>query len=351
MGGRRIDPFDKAALFINQKENPLKRAIAGLLGIVMAALLVPAQAQTKVTIGTARDPNLGAQIVIAREKGFFREAGLDADIKYFPSGGDLMGAFVGGSVSFGSAGATPVLTIMSRPFPLKILAQMSDISGAQQILVKKSVNNLDGLRGKKIGLLRGTASEAFFTSAAKAYNFDATGAQLVNMGPTEMITTFVRGDVDAVVLWEPHSTKARNLGDGKTLVSGTHSYMNGATAARRVYGDHSVLFATEATLKAQPATARSVVAALHKANQFIASNRSEAVTILAKEYTLEPAEMAAIIDVNQYTLRLDNQLVDDIDSLGEFLFSNKRISNRVRTKDSIDATALRSVSADLIQLR
>ncbi len=329
----------------------MKHSIVALLAIAVAGFLTPAGAQTKVTIGTARDPNLGAQIVIAREKGFFRDAGLEADIKYFPSGGDLMGAFVGGSVSFGSAGATPVLTIMSRPFPLKIVAQLSDISGAQQIIVNKSVNNLDALRGKKIGLLRGTASEALFSSAVKAYNFDAGSVQLVNMGPTEMITTFVRGDVDAVVLWEPHSTKARKLGDGKTLVSGTHSYMNGASVAKRVYGDHSVLFATETTLKEQPAAARGVVAALHRANEFIASNRAEAVTILAKEYGLEPLEMAAIIDVNQYTLRLDDQLIGDMDSLGEFLFSTKRISSSVRTKDGIDATALKSVSTDLVKLR
>ncbi len=142
----------------------MKNAITSVLfTLISLVVAMPAISQTKVTIGTARDPNLGAQIVIAREKGFFREAGLDADIKYFPSGGDLMSAFVGGSVAYGSAGATPVLTIRSRPFPLKIIAQMSDISGAQQILVKRSVNSLDALRGKKIGLMRGTASEALFT--------------------------------------------------------------------------------------------------------------------------------------------------------------------------------------------
>ena len=47
------------------------------------------------TVGTAKDPNLAAQIVIAREKGFFKDAGLNATISYFPSGGDLMAAIVG----------------------------------------------------------------------------------------------------------------------------------------------------------------------------------------------------------------------------------------------------------------
>jgi len=328
----------------------MKNALIALLGVCAAALLAPAAAQTKVSIGTARDPNLGAQIVIAREKGYFRDAGLDADIKYFPSGGDLMSAFVGGSVAYGSAGATPVLTIRSRPFPLTVISQISDISGAQQILVKKSVNSLDALKGAKVAMLRGTASEALFNSVAKAYNFDPASVQIVNMGPTEMITTFVRGDVDAVVLWEPHSTKARKLGDGKTLISGTHSFIGGSPVPRRVYGDHSVLFATESTLKEQPAVTKSVLTALLRANGFIETNRAEAVAILAKEYQLEPAEMDAIIDVNRYTLRLDDQLVSDLDSLAEFLYSIKRIPNPVKAREMIDAAPLKAVRADLVKL-
>jgi len=329
----------------------VKHAITSLLVLVVIATVLPAGAQTKVAIGTARDPNLGAQIVIAREKGFFREAGLDADIKYFPSGGDLMSAFVGGSIAYGSAGATPVLTVLSRPFPLRIVAQISDISGAQQLLVKKSIASLDALRGKKVGLLRGTASEALFNSIVKSYGFDAASVQLVNMGPAEMITAFVRGDVDAVALWEPHSSKARKLGDGKTLVSGPYSFLGPQPVARRVYGDHAVLFVTETTLKEQPAITRSVLAALQKANTFIEANRAEAIAILAKEYGLDAVEMEAVIDVNRYTLRLDDQLVTDIDALADFLYSIKRIANPVHVREAIDTTALKALNPELVNLR
>jgi ABC-type nitrate/sulfonate/bicarbonate transport system substrate-binding protein len=232
-----------------------------------------------------------------------------------------------------------------------IIAQVSDISGAQQIVVKKKVNSIDELKGKKIGLLRGTASEALFNSAAKAYGFDVGSFQLINEGPAEMITTFARGDVDAVVLWEPHSTKARKLGDGKTLLSGTHSYLGGKAEPKRVYGDHAVLFASESTLKQQPAVTKSLVEALEKANEFIAKNRSEAVVILAKEYELEPAEMDAIIDVNRYTLRIDDQLVGDFDKLADFQYSINRISKPVHVRDAIDITALKAIRTDLVQLK
>ena len=165
---------------------------AGLVSTAMP--LTPAQ--TKLAIGTGKDPNLAADAVAAA-KGYFREAGVDVDVKYFPSGGDLMTAVVGGSVAMGSSGATPATTLRSRPYPIKVIAQMSDISGAQQIIVKQSLKSLDELHGKKIAIMRGTASEALFNSFVKAYGFDASKAELVNIAPAEMLASFARVSVDA----------------------------------------------------------------------------------------------------------------------------------------------------------
>lgn len=309
-----------------------------------------AAADTKVTVGTAKDPNLGAQLVIAQQKGYFREAGLNVEIKYFPSGGDLMAAFVGGSVQLGAAGATPTTTLRSRPYPVEIVARVADISGAQQLVVKRSVNTLDALYGKKIGLLRGTASEALFNSIVKGYGFDPKKVELVNMGPTEMLEGFVRGTVDAVCLWEPHTTRARKAGDGKTLVSGTQSFIPGQVGPKRIYGDHGVLFANEKFIADEPQTIKAFLTALVKANDFIEQNREEAIAILAKTFDLDTNDMSEIVAVNRYTLSLDAQMVSDMDALAAFLFDLKRISGTVKTTDWIDSGPLRSVRADLVKL-
>ncbi len=218
------------------------------------------------------------------------------------------------------------------------------------MIVKKSVNSLDGLRGKKIGVMRGTASQALYNSIIKYYKFNPGPAELINMDPTDMTTAFIRGDVEAIVLWEPQSTKARKLGNGKTLISGTRSYLGGASAEERVYGDHAVLFANESTLKEQPAVARSVIAALQKATDFIEHNRSEATAILAKEYGLQPAEMKGILDVNGYTLRLDDQLTGDMEKQAAFLLADKRITHSVRVTDMFDPSVLKSVKPGLVNI-
>ena len=329
----RLAPMFAAALF---------GCLAGLL---------PAAAQTKIAIGTAKDPNLAAQVIIARDKGFFKEAGLDATISDFPSGGDLMAAFVGGSVQIATAGATPVITLGARPFSIAIVAQVSDISGAQQLLVHEGVNSLEQLYGKKIGVLKGTASEALFNSIVKGYHLDASKFEIVNLGPTEMLQAFVRNQVDAVALWEPHSTRAREAGKGKTLVSGTTSFIPGKEGPRRVYGDHAVLFTSQDFARKDGDTVKKVITALDRANAYLKSNRKEAVEILAKAFQLTPEQMDHIVDVNDYTLLIDDQIVSDMNKLSSFLAALDKIPAEVDVRSWMSTAALKSVAPNMVTLK
>lgn len=324
--------------------------VAAAIAIAVASP-EPSFAQTKVVIGTGKDPNLGAPLIVAREKGFFREAGLDVELKYFPTGGDTIAAFVGGSIHLGSSGSTPTTHLRSRPFPVKIVSRISDISGAQQLIVKEGVKSLEELYGKKVGVMRGTASDALFNSIVKGYGLDMSKFEIVNMGPTEMLQGFVRGAVDAVALWEPHSTRARKTGNGKVLVSATHSFLGPKPAAKRVYGDHSVLFASENYLREQGPAVRAALTALAKTMEFMDKNRKETIAILAKELNLEPADMADIMKVNRYTLMIDEEMVADLNGLADFLYGLQRIKSRPNAKEWIDAAPLKAVRADLVKLK
>ena len=329
----------------------LARPFGCLLLAALAAFAAPSYAQTAVTVGTAKDPNLAAEIVIARDKGFFKAEGLDATVAYFPSGGDLMAAVVGGSISIGSSGSTPLLTLRARPYPIRIVAQMSDISGAVQIVVKKSVKSLDDLYGKKFAIMPGTGSEAIFNSFVRDYGFDAGKVTLVNMAPAEMLSSFSRGDVIGFALWEPHTTRARKLFDGKVLVTGTKSDIPGKEGARRIYADHSMLFATESFIRDKPAVVKSVLAALARAEDFLRSNRDEATQILGKEFGFDKADMTDIMASNRYTLQLDDELVKDVNGLGDFLYQKKSIQSKPDARAFIDPEPLRSVRPEWVKLK
>ncbi|MCC6534423.1 MAG: ABC transporter substrate-binding protein [Burkholderiales bacterium] len=325
--------------------------LGAALVLLFIAALSPAWAQTKVIIGTGKDPNLGAPFIIAQEKGYFRDAKVDVELKYFPTGGDTIAAFVGGSVQLGSSGLTPTTHLRARPYPVKVVGRVSDISGAQQLIVKQNVKSLQELYGKKIGVMRGTASDALFNSIVKGYGLDAAKFDIVNMGPTEMLQGFVRGAVDAVALWEPHSTRARKTGNGKVLVSATHSFLEAKPVAKRVYGDHSVLFTSESYLKDNAAAVRAVLAALVRADEFIEKNEKEAVALLAKEFNLDAADMSDVMKVNRYTLQLDDEMAGDMNHLAQFLLGLGRIKTAPKAAEWIDPAPLKAVRAELVKLK
>jgi NitT/TauT family transport system substrate-binding protein len=228
---------------------------------------------------------------------------------------------------------------------------MSDISGAVQIVVKKSVKSLDDLYDKKFAIMPGTGSEAIFNSFARDYSFDTGKLTLVNMAPAEMLSSFSRGDVIGFALWEPHTTRARKLFDGKVLVTGTKSDIPGKEGAKRIYADHSMLFATESFIRDKPAVVKSVLAALARAEDFLQSNRDEATQILGKEFGFDKADMTDIMASNRYTLELDDELVKDVNGLGEFLHGKKSIQSKPDARAFIDSAPLRSVRPEWVKLK
>jgi NitT/TauT family transport system substrate-binding protein len=323
-----------------------------LAGSILGALaIMPAQAQTKIAIGTAKDPNLAAQLTIARDKGFFKDVGLDATISDFPSGGDMMAAFVSGSVQMATVGSTPLITLAARPYPIAILAQVSDISGAQQLVVRTDVNAPEELYGKKVGLLKGTAPEAFFNSIIRDYGLDGSKFEIVNLGAADMMQALLRNQIAAAALWEPHSTRLCATGQGKVLISGTRSFIPGKEGPKRVYGDHAVLFTSRDFAREHGDTVRKVIAALARANDYLRTDRKAAAEILAAAFQLTPAQMETILEENDYTLAIDDQMVADMNMLGQFLASLGKIPKDIDAKSWIDPDPLRSVAPDLVRFK
>jgi len=164
-----------------------------------------------------------------------------------------------------------------------------------------------------------------------------------------MLEAFVRNQVDAVALWEPHSTRAREAGKGKTLVSGTTSFIPGKEGPRRVYGDHAVLFTTQDFAQKDADTVKKVITALDRANAYLKSNRKEAVEILAKAFQLTSGQMDHIVDVNDYTLMIDEQLVLDMNKLSSFLAALDKIPREVDVRSWMSTAALKSVAPDMVK--
>jgi hypothetical protein len=124
-------------------------AVALLAGTFGDATSVRAD-DTKFKIGSSRDLQLGAQLGMAMHKGFFKEEGLDIEVAYFTSGAEMTSALAAGQLQLGSFGDFPTVNMIAANLPVKIITGVAEISGTQQLVVKKGINKPEDLKGKKI---------------------------------------------------------------------------------------------------------------------------------------------------------------------------------------------------------
>ena len=102
----------------------MKRLLATLAALFVLACAWPAAAQEKVTIAALRFVS-SSPIFIALEKGYFKNEGLDVEIKFFQAAQPIAVAVAGGDADLGITGLTGGFYNLAGKGALKIIAAQS----------------------------------------------------------------------------------------------------------------------------------------------------------------------------------------------------------------------------------
>jgi NitT/TauT family transport system substrate-binding protein len=153
----------------------------------------------KVTIGMAYIPNVQfAPWYVAKEKGYFREAGLDVTFDYRMDI-DALQLVAAGQLDYAIAGGDQVITARAQNIPVVYLACLyAKFPPAIIAKAKSHIIKPRDLKGKKIGLpLYGTNLLAIKAILRKA-GLTESEVQLIDIGYTQ-IPSLTADKVDAVV--------------------------------------------------------------------------------------------------------------------------------------------------------
>ena len=181
-------------------------------GLAASASLAPriAVAQPAVKIGTAvlADYGLAGPVIIAAEKGFFKEQGVSAEFLPFRGGPDLLKAVMVGEVLIGVTGSTDIIQFREAGSPIKMIATHGE--GNNFVIVTAPDGPAIGeLKGKAIGVTRpGSASWILVRMVARHHGWDpdrdvkilglgGLDAQLAALSRKE-IAAFIWGDYGGV---------------------------------------------------------------------------------------------------------------------------------------------------------
>src|SRR5204862_553552 len=148
-------------------------AAAAAAGTV-PALARAARAQTPVKIGTAvvGDYSMAGPVIVAHERGLFKNQGLAAEFVPFRGGPDLLRAVMAGEILVGITGSTDILVFREAGSPIKMIATHTE-GNHFTLNVAPDVHNVPDLKGKAIGVTRvGATTWIFARMLAKKEGWD-----------------------------------------------------------------------------------------------------------------------------------------------------------------------------------
>jgi len=258
----------------------VKRKISLILVVVLAFATGNVYAGKKIKIGWVF-AMANAPIIIAKEKGYFEEQGLDVEIISFTDGPLVHQALSAGDLDMAYIGAPPVYHWFSRGLDSRILAKVN--YGQAAILVNKEsgINNLSDLKGKKLaGVAKGSGMDVLlrgYVLAEAAKLEPAKDIDVIPMKPVNMGQSIESKTVDGAFTWEPFTSEFELRGTSKVIFD-----MNQAVPKYPWY----VIMAMPEALKNKREEVQKVLQAHKKAVEFLNSSPDAGNDIIVQAFKL-----------------------------------------------------------------
>src|ERR1700744_1810170 len=163
----------------------LKSAAAAGFGVTGLPLATPALSQgaTKVTFTTSwipEGPNLFAYV--ARDKGFWKKAGLDVSVARGSGSGAAAQAVSAGTFDFGMAATPTVIVQAAKKLPITCIGQINyDARMGVGLLAASPIKTPKDLEGKKLGASVTSGEYPFLPLYAEKAGFDLAKVQMAQL--------------------------------------------------------------------------------------------------------------------------------------------------------------------------
>ena len=253
----------------------------------------------KVTVGVGSG-GLSLPFIIAQEKGFFQEEGLDAVVKYYPSGKKAMEAMFAGEVDIATGADIPIVFNSFIRDDFAVFATFSYSYDDIKVLGRKDrgIGKPEDLKGKKIGYTAGTSSQFFVHIYLTEHGIDPAAVKLVEFAPTDLPGALKQGKVDAIATFEPYASEALKALPGKAV----------KLPKSDLYKATFNLAVMRAYAKEHPGLLKKVLKAVDKATTFIKQDRNESIAVMTKSLKLGGNSFVSVADDLVFELSLDHSL-------------------------------------------
>jgi NitT/TauT family transport system substrate-binding protein len=295
---------------------------------------------TLVRMGLAARSTTTMPYFVAKERGFFREEGLEVELIVMQAIQTIQ-ATMGGSTQFASATGSAVSSAV-RGADIKVILAVTD-QPSFDLIVQPNITSVQQLKGKKIGTGGvGSLAEILARRILIAHNVRPEDVAILATGPSHVTYLSLKAKViDAAPLQMPLTFTAQDEGFRKLL--------SAADVYRSVQGG---LATTKAMLTEQPELVTKVVRAMMRAIRLIKTDRKYGIEFIKGPWLdigKDPEKIAArVYDVAAPAL-LENGLVSEAIQRQMIADASVRVkpAQPVLPEQAFDFSIVRKVTATL----
>lgn len=223
-------------------------------------------------------------IYIAQAKGFYKELGLDLDLKNFSSNPEARTAFAAGQVDGLSTVPSEAVLLASNGKDYRVPYVVDTSNGGDGILARKKIADVAAFKGQKIAVEKNGVSHFFLLEVLSDAGLSEKDVQLIDLPPDAAAAAYQTNKVDIAVTYAPFLfTSNEAQPDGRIIFDS--SMLKLPTAIADV-----ILFDTAFTQQ-NPAAVQAFVQGSAKGLEFLNTNRQEGLEIAGKELSLKPDEL------------------------------------------------------------
>ncbi|MBM3308715.1 MAG: ABC transporter substrate-binding protein [Candidatus Altiarchaeales archaeon] len=283
-------------------------------------------AEKPLTIGIQNSP-ANALIMVAKDKGFFQQEGLNVELVEFTGGKYALQAFLSGSIDMAVSGEVPVTFSSMQGNEFYVITQVVERTTNEVRVVAIKEPDLDtpheyfNAKRRKLATSVGGGPEFYIYNFMKKYNI--TDAELVNLKPEDMPVALESGSVDAIAIFDPHAYFAEQKLGSKAVTFWDET----------MYSELYVLSADRDWVNQNPEIIERIIRSLVKASEFMKENPAESKAIVANYTKLDKKTLDGIWGNFEFKPALNNLLLEYWNLEAEWAKETGKVKNEAQIPD------------------
>ncbi|HEY9621222.1 MAG TPA: ABC transporter substrate-binding protein [Crinalium sp.] len=209
---------------------------------------------------------------VAQDEGIFQQNKVNVDLKWFDGYLDSINALAAGQLDGNSQTLNDTISSVSGGADLVIVLTNDNSTGNDQIIVKEGINSIEDLRGKKVAAEEGTVDHFLLLLGLQKAGMTQADIEFQPLETGAAAAAFAAGQLDAVGVFAPFTTKALERPGSKPLFSSKD--FPGAIS------DHLVV--SRKMVNERPDDVQALVNSWFATIDYINQNKDKAIDIMAK---------------------------------------------------------------------